>query len=148
VPAARLGSGLQVDDVVEVTLFLGAGWRILAAHHAHEPHVVGAPAHHLQRLHQPGETIALDAHLFFDLGRRAHRALVDGGRPARVRCRAFALGRRRLHGRTFAFGRRRLRGRAFAFGRYRLRGRAVTAGRFACRFARRFARRFGRTFGR
>jgi hypothetical protein len=133
VPAARLGPREQVDDVIEVTLLLRAGRRILAAHHANESHVVGAPAHHLERLHQPGEAIALDTHLLFDLRRRAHRALVDGGRPARFSGRAFTFGRRRL--------RARLRGGAFALGRF--------TGRLARRFRRGLGRRFiGRGFRR
>jgi hypothetical protein len=82
--AARLRPRKQVHQVIEVALLLRARRRILAGQHAHEAHVVGAPTHHLQRLHQPGETVALDAHLLFDLRRRARRALVGGRRRRRL----------------------------------------------------------------
>jgi hypothetical protein len=117
-----LGAGHQIDDVVEVALFLGAGGRILAAHHAHEAHVVGAIANHLERLHQPGEAVPLDVELDLDLGRRfggrASRSVVDRRRfGARGR---FTLGFGTFDGRRFAtFGGRRLRrgllGSAFSF---------------------------------
>jgi len=158
VPAARLGPGQQIDDVIEVALLLRVRRRILAAHDANQSHVVGAPAHHLERLHQAREPIAIDAHLFFDLGRRAHRALVDGWRRARFGGRA--LRRRDLSGRLrrrglsrllrrcgFALGRRALRfgssfGRGFGG---RLRG---LRGRFSrCFSGRRFSRSIRLHFG-
>jgi hypothetical protein len=143
VSAARLGPRLQIDDVIEVALLLRVGWRILAAHHANQAYVVGAPAHHLERLHQAREPIAIDAHLFFDLGRRAHRALVDGWWRARFRRRA--LGRRGLSGRLRGGLSGRLRGGLSG----RLRG---LSGRLRRGFALggrslRFDSGFGRGFG-
>ena len=69
-----LGARHQIDDVVEIALLLGAGGRILAAHHAHEADVVGAIANHLERLHQAGEAIPLDVELRLNLGRASRGA--------------------------------------------------------------------------
>jgi len=117
-----LGAGHQIDDVVEIALLLGAGGRILAAHHAHEADVVGAIANHLERLHQTGEAVPLDVELDLNLGRRfggrASRPVVDGRRfSARGR---FTFGFGTFDGRRFAtFGGRRLGrgllGSAFSF---------------------------------
>jgi hypothetical protein len=67
----------KIDQIVEVALLLGAGRRILAAHHAHETHVVGAIADHVERLHQPRQAIAFDVELLFQLGRCGNGALID-----------------------------------------------------------------------
>jgi len=93
-PAARLRPRQQVHQVVEVALLLRARRRIFAGHHAHETHVVRPPAHHLQRLHQPGQAVTLDAHLLFDLCRGANRALVSGRGRGRCLGRAFGFARR------------------------------------------------------
>jgi hypothetical protein len=66
--AARLGPRQEIGEIVEIALLLRVRRRILAGHHAHEPHVVGTPAHHLEGLHQAREAIAFDAQLLFDLG--------------------------------------------------------------------------------
>jgi hypothetical protein len=95
VAAARLGPRHQIGEVIEVALLLGIRGRILARHHAHEPDVVGAPAHHLERLQQPGQAIALDAQLLFDLcssrSGSSHGCLVDGRRSF---CRGSIFARR------------------------------------------------------
>jgi hypothetical protein len=95
--AAWLGPRQEVREIVEVALLLRVRRRILAGHHAYEPHVVGAPTHHFQRLHQAREPIAFDAELLFDLcGRRCgrrHRGFVDGRRRFRRRA---TFTRRRL----------------------------------------------------
>jgi hypothetical protein len=76
---------------VEVALLLGVRGRILAAEHTHQAHVVGAVAHHQQRLHEARQTIARDVQLGLDLGRGLrHARLLDrwrrlgGGALARL----------------------------------------------------------------
>jgi hypothetical protein len=96
---ARLRPRQQIHQVVEVALLLRAGRRILTRHHANQAHVVCAPTHHLQRLHQPRQPIPLDTHLLFDLGRGAHRALVGGRRLLRLGGGAPAI--RHRFGRAF-----------------------------------------------
>jgi hypothetical protein len=76
---AAFVSGREVDHVVEVALLLGVRGRILAGEHAHEADVVGAIAHDLERLHEAGEPVALDAHLLLDLGGGLRGAGVVGG---------------------------------------------------------------------
>src|SRR6185437_12804953 len=139
----RLGAGLQVHEVIEVALLLGSGWRILAAHHAHETHVVGAIADHLQRLHHARQTISRETELRFDFSSR------QGG--SRIRCGRLVL-RRRFACRRFArrrFACRRFARRRFAcagFGRGSGRGLGIGSGRrrlglrgFRGRFCRRRA---------
>ena len=139
--ATRFRAGKQINEVIKVALFLGARRRLLAGHHPHEPHVVGAPAHHLERLHQAGQAIALDAHLLFDLGCRTYGALVHRRGLASA---ALAFGGRRR------FGIGRLGGR-FSLGGDRLvrlgrrTGRPIFAGRLC---GRRFRRCFRRCFRR
>jgi len=122
VAAALLRPRQEIDDIEELTLLLGVRRRILTGQHAHEPHVVGAPAHHLERLHQPGEPIALDAELLFDLGRRQRSAFIDDSGRARVAGRFFRGRRRvcvgglRLLARGLRRLGRRLRGRARGLG--------------------------------
>jgi hypothetical protein len=152
VPAGRLGPRHEIDDIEEVALLLGVRRRILAGQNAHEPDIVGAPAHHFQRLHQPREPIALDAHLLFDFGGCTRGAVIDGRCSARLGARTlraglfFGRGRRRLTGRFVSLARRRF-GRRLARRRRFLRCRFVPGG-FARRLARvargNFARRFAR----
>jgi hypothetical protein len=80
-PPARsaLMTGQQIDQVIEVALLLRVRRRVLAAHHAHETDVVRAVAHHLQRIQEPREPVALDAQRLFDLGRRGDRPRVGLG---------------------------------------------------------------------
>jgi len=139
---------LQIDNVVEVALLLRVRRRILAAHHANQPDVVGTTAHHLERLHQAREPIAIDAHLFFDLGRRADRTLVDGWRRARFGRRALlrrGLGGR-LRRRGFALG--FTLGRGFTLGSGFALGSGFTLGGRCLRFGGGFGSRLGRRFGR
>ena len=84
----------EVDEVVEVALLLRAGRRIFAAHHAHQPNVVGAVADHLERLHQTRQAIFFDPELLLDLGGRERGAWIRGRLRGRTR-----LGVRRLRGR-------------------------------------------------
>jgi hypothetical protein len=95
VPIASLfGARQKIDQIVEVALLLGAGRGILAAHHAHQTHVVGAIANDVERLHEARQALALDVELLLQLGGGAQRAFVDRGLGGRR-----DLGRRRLgHG--------------------------------------------------
>jgi hypothetical protein len=101
-----LPARLEVDDIVKVALLLGVRRRVLAAQHAHQPHVVGVVAHDIERLHQPGQPIALDAERLLDLRPRRRGALLFdglrlglGGRRRRFRGRLAGLGRRSLRSR-------------------------------------------------
>jgi hypothetical protein len=148
VPTLRLGPGHQIDQVIEIALFLGARRRVFTRQHAHEPHVVGAPTHHLERLHQARQAIALDAHLLFDLGCRACGALVDrrglAGSPLALR------GGSRLGGSCPFGGRFTVRDGRFARLGRRARRRVLRdrlAGGDFCRgFLRRVLLRFLRRF--
>ena len=87
---------------MKVALLLRVRRRILARQDADETNVVGAIADDLERLHEPGETIALDAHLLLDLG--------GGHRGAGI------LGRGRRLGGSDPFGGRSRLGLGGAFG--------------------------------
>jgi hypothetical protein len=110
-----LGAGHQVDEVIEIALLLGRGGRVLAAHDTNQTDVVGAVANDVQRLHQAGQAVALDAQLGLQLGRsqrgprvgRSRRFGRGSGRRLALGDRGGGLGGLRLGGRL----RRRLHGR-------------------------------------
>jgi hypothetical protein len=111
---------------VKVALLLRVGGRVLAGEHAHEADVVSPVADHLERFHEAREPIALDAHLFFDLGGGLRRARIFGGS---CRLRRRCGGRVALDGAGRALGGRGLApgSRGLALGS-RVLGRSV-AGR-------------------
>jgi hypothetical protein len=124
----------QIDDVVKVSLLLGIGGRVFAGEHAHEADIVRAVAQDLERLHQPSEPVALDAHLLFDLGGRLCRAGILGRRcHKRGALGRRPLGRRSL-GRSGLLGRSSL-GRSGGFG-----GRGLRLGRRSLRLGSHAAR--------
>ncbi len=157
VTTARLGPRLEIHDIEEVALLLGIRRRILAGQHPHEPHVVRAPAHDLESLHQPGESITRDAELRFNLrggrrcrlGSRTHGGLIDGSGRRRLARRCF---RRVLLGRGFRWravrlarsAHRRVLGYAFCSRRL---GRCFAGRRFVGHRFGRFTGRFGRFAG-
>lgn len=97
---------------MEIALLLGVGRRIVTREDANQADVVRAIANDLEGLHEPGEPIALDAHLFLDLGGRL--------RGARILDRDGRLcGLRLGQGRRLASGRFGLGGRAFGRARFR-----------------------------
>jgi hypothetical protein len=49
----------QIDEVEELAALLRARWCGVALDHAHQTNLGHAPAHHVERLHQPAEPIAL-----------------------------------------------------------------------------------------
>jgi hypothetical protein len=141
---------------VKVPLLLRVRRGILARKHADQPNVVGPIAQDLESLHEPGQALALDAHLLLDLGRGLRRPRIFGWyfgwylrrRLGRRGLGDRTLGRRRLSGhsrlgRHLTFGRGGLSGDAFgrsSFGRLSALG---LDGRWSSRLGARLRRRFG-----
>jgi hypothetical protein len=79
---------------VKVALLLRVRRGILAGEDAYEANVVRPIAQDFEGLHEPGQPVALDAHLFLDLGRSLRRpGLLDGNRRLRCGLSWRALGR-------------------------------------------------------
>jgi hypothetical protein len=69
----------EVDHVMKVALLFRVCRGILTGEDSDEANVVGPITQDLKSLHEPGEPVALDAHLFLDLGGSLRRTrLLDG----------------------------------------------------------------------
>ncbi len=82
VPAASLAAGFapghEIDEIVEIALFLGVRRRVLAAEHAHQAHVVDPIADRVQRVDETGEAITAELHRLLERRQRRVGAEVDG----------------------------------------------------------------------